>query len=135
MFVTVSSFLHYLRLTVKIFQFLRLSTKFLAVLRLSVNPTETLFIPFTLLFACYFPAVSVNILLKSCPPMNHVAFLETAFKCGKTHSFRQKILKKANGVKGIEAKQLSFIHCLFCYYLLVYFIFNYTIFFTLDFFK
>ena len=39
---TVNSFLPYLRLTVKIFQFLRLSTKFLAVLRLSVNPFETL---------------------------------------------------------------------------------------------
>ena len=39
---TVNSFLSYLRLTVKIFQFLRLSTKFLAVLRLSVNPIETL---------------------------------------------------------------------------------------------
>ena len=39
---TVNSFLLYLRLTVKIFQFLRLSTKFLAVLRLSVNPIETL---------------------------------------------------------------------------------------------
>ena len=41
---TVNSFLPYLRLTVKIFQFLRLSTKFLAVLRLSVNPIETLLI-------------------------------------------------------------------------------------------
>ena len=40
---TVNSFLSYLRLTVKIFQFLRLSAKFLAVLRLSVNPIETLF--------------------------------------------------------------------------------------------
>ena len=39
---TVNSFLPYLRLTVKIFQFLRLSTKFFAVLRLSVNPIETL---------------------------------------------------------------------------------------------
>ena len=39
---TVDSFLPYLRLTVKIFQFLRLSAKFLAVLRLSVNPIETL---------------------------------------------------------------------------------------------
>ena len=39
---TVNSFLPYLRLMVKIFQFLRLSTKFLAVLRLSVNPIETL---------------------------------------------------------------------------------------------
>ena len=39
---TVSSFLPYLRLTVKIFQFLRLSTKFLTVLRLSVNPIKTL---------------------------------------------------------------------------------------------
>ena len=39
---TVTSFLPYLRLTVKIFQFLRLSAKFLAVLRLSVNPIETL---------------------------------------------------------------------------------------------
>ena len=38
----VNSFLPYLRLTVKIFQFLRLSTNFLAVLRLSVNPIETL---------------------------------------------------------------------------------------------
>ena len=35
---TVNSFLLYLRLTVKMFQFFRLSTKFLAVLRLSVNP-------------------------------------------------------------------------------------------------
>ena len=42
----VNSFLLYLRLTVKIFQFLRLSAKFLAVLRLSVNPIETLFIGF-----------------------------------------------------------------------------------------
>ena len=33
----VNSFLLYLQLTVKIFQFLRLSTKFFAVLRLSVN--------------------------------------------------------------------------------------------------
>ena len=41
-YFTVNSFLPYLRLTVKIFQFLRLSTKFLAVLRLSVNPIETL---------------------------------------------------------------------------------------------
>ena len=41
---TVTSFLPYLRLTVKIFQFLRLSTKSLAVLRLSVNPIETLLI-------------------------------------------------------------------------------------------
>ena len=41
---TVNSFLPYLRLTVKIFQFLRLSTKFLALLRLSVNPIETLLI-------------------------------------------------------------------------------------------
>ena len=39
---TVNSFLPYLRVTVKIFQFLRLSTKFLAVLRLSVNPIRTL---------------------------------------------------------------------------------------------
>ena len=39
---TVSSFLPYLRLAVKIFQFLRLSTKFLVVLRLSVNSIETL---------------------------------------------------------------------------------------------
>ena len=39
---TVNSFLPYLRLTVKSFQFLRLSTKFLAVLRLSINPIETL---------------------------------------------------------------------------------------------
>ena len=39
---TVNSFLPYLRLTVKGFQFLRLSTKFLAVLRLSVTPIETL---------------------------------------------------------------------------------------------
>ena len=38
----VNSFLPYLRLTAKIFQFLRLSTKFLAVLRVSVNPIETL---------------------------------------------------------------------------------------------
>ena len=35
-----NSFLPYLRLTVKIFQFLQLSTKFLAVLRLSVNPAH-----------------------------------------------------------------------------------------------
>ena len=41
-FFTINSFLPYLRLTVKIFQFLRLSAKFLAVLRLSVNPIETL---------------------------------------------------------------------------------------------
>ena len=34
----LNSFLPYLRLTVKIFQFLQLSTKFWAVLRLSVNP-------------------------------------------------------------------------------------------------
>ena len=40
----IQSFLPYLRLTVKIFQFLRLSTKFWAVLRLSVNPIETLVI-------------------------------------------------------------------------------------------
>ena len=39
---TVNSFLLYLRLTVKNFQFLLLSTKFLAVLRLSVNPIEAL---------------------------------------------------------------------------------------------
>ena len=39
---TVNSFLPYLRLTVKMFQFLRLSTKFLAVVRLSVNPIKTL---------------------------------------------------------------------------------------------
>lgn len=38
----VNSFLLYLRLTVKIFQFSRLSTKFLAVLRLSVNAIKTL---------------------------------------------------------------------------------------------
>ena len=48
---TVNSFLSYLRLTVKIFQFLRLSTKFLAVLRLSVNPIETLIQP-TGLWSC-----------------------------------------------------------------------------------
>ena len=40
----VNSFLPYLRLTVKIFQFLGLSTKFLTVLRLSVNPIKTLII-------------------------------------------------------------------------------------------
>ena len=34
----LNSFLPYLRLTVKSFQFLQLSTKFLAFLRLSVNP-------------------------------------------------------------------------------------------------
>ena len=37
---TVNSFLHYLRLTVKIFQFLQLSTNFWAVLHLSVNPIK-----------------------------------------------------------------------------------------------
>ena len=75
-----------------------------------------------------FPAASVNISSKSRPPMNHVAFLETALECGKTHSFRQKIFKKANRVKWIEAKQLSFIYFLFCYYSPIYFIFYYFIF-------
>ena len=75
-----------------------------------------------------FPAASVNISLKSRPPVNHVAFLETAFECLKTHSFGQKIVKKANWVKRIEAKQLSFIYFLFCYYSLIYFILYYFIF-------
>ena len=40
----------------------------------------------------------------------------------------KKIFKKANRVKWIEAKQLSFIYFLFCYYSLLYFILYYFIF-------
>ena len=40
----------------------------------------------------------------------------------------KKIFKKANRVKWIEAKQLSFIYFLFCYYSLIYFILYYFIF-------
>ena len=58
---TVNSFLPYLRLTVKIFQFLRLSTKFLAVLRLSVNPIETLGI------VCYQKLIWVSGVIQSLP--------------------------------------------------------------------
>ena len=61
---TVNSFLLYLRLTVKIFQFLRLSTKFLAVVRLSVNPIGTLTEYFTecprLRYLIYAQAVVVS---------------------------------------------------------------------------
>ena len=132
MSVTVSSFLHYLRLMVKIFQFLRLSTKFLAVLRLSLNPTETLFIPFTL-FACCFPAVSVNISLKSCPPMNHVLFWKPPSNVEK-----HILLDKKYSKKQTELNELRQNNCLLfiSFFAIIYlFILFYTIFFTLDFFK
>ena len=70
--------------------------------------------------SCYLRAIDF--------PTVSVAFLETAIECGKTHSFRRKIFKKANRVKWIEAKQLSFIYFLFCYYSLIYFILYYFIF-------
>ena len=59
-YFTVNSFLPYLRLTVKIFQFLRLSTKFLAVLRISVNPIKTLWYDSYQIFGGKFEKVPDN---------------------------------------------------------------------------
>ena len=88
------------------------------------------FIPSTLLFACYwFSRRFYKYIIEEPSTDESLRFIWKPHSSVEKHILLdKKIFKKANRVKWIQAKQLSFIYFLFCYYSLIYFILYYFIF-------
>ena len=86
----VNSFLPYLRLTVKIFQFLRLSTKFLAILLLSVNPIETLINK-----RCFFHGFSRDLFLLRIQT-EELTWCRTSFNCFRIVTLSKQMFSNCN---------------------------------------